>query len=144
PRTRWGEIGGDLLASAAYVVNWRLSGRAGDYLDLDRAPSPGQHYRSLAVEEQVYVIWPVLLLLILLVARGRARVFVGWSWGLTLAALAVSLVLSSWWTEHNATQAYFVTPTRVHELMLGAVVALGARRWPAVPRVLAAALGWVG
>ncbi|GGK73633.1 acyltransferase family protein [Ornithinimicrobium pekingense] len=144
PRTRWGEIGGDLLASAGYLVNWRLADRAVDYLDLDRAPSPVQHYWSLAVEEQFYVLWPVLLLLLLLVARGRARVFVGWSWGLTLAALAVSLVLSAWWTEQNASQAYFVTPTRVHELMLGAVVALGARRWPRVPRVPAAALGWVG
>ncbi|GAA1171722.1 SGNH hydrolase domain-containing protein [Ornithinimicrobium humiphilum] len=144
PRTRWGEIGGDLLASAGYVVNWRLSQRSVDYLDLDRAPSPVQHYWSLSVEEQFYVLWPILLLLVLLLARGRAKVFVGWSWGITLAILVASLGLSWWWTGHNAAQAYFVTPTRVHELMLGAVVALGARSWPRLPRALAAALGWVG
>lgn len=144
PRTRWGEIGGDLVASAAYLVNWRLSERSVDYLDVGRAPSPLQHYWSLSVEEQFYVLWPIMLLLILLVARGRARVFRAGSWALTLLLFGGSLALSWWWTQHNASQAYFVTPARVHELMLGAFVALGARRWPDLPRALAAAVGWIG
>ena len=144
PRTRWADIGGDVLASAAYVVNWRLSSRSVHYLDLQRAPSPVQHYWSLAVEEQFYILWPLLLQLVLVAARGRAPHFRLWSWTLTLALFASSVWLSSWWTQTNPSQAYFVTPTRVHELMLGALVALGAHRWPQLPRLFAAMVGWIG
>ncbi|HSP60286.1 MAG TPA: acyltransferase family protein [Ornithinimicrobium sp.] len=144
PRTRWGEIGGDLVASAAYLINWRLADRSVDYLDLERAPTPVQHYWSLAVEEQFYILWPILLLVVLLVARGRARVFTTWIWSLTAVLLLGSLGLSWWWTQEHPSQAYFVTFTRVHELMLGAVVALGAAAWPRLPRLVAAAAGWLG
>ncbi|WP_192498655.1 acyltransferase family protein [Ornithinimicrobium pratense] len=143
PRSRWAEIGGDLLASATFLVNWRMASRSVDYLDLERAPSPLQHYWSLAVEEQFYLIWPILLLLILLVAKGRARVFTRLSWTTTLALFAGSLWLSWWWTQQDPS-AYFVTPTRIFELMLGALVALGALAWPRIPRALAAAVGWGG
>ena len=143
PRSRWAEIGGDLLSSATFVINWRLAGRSVDYLDMERAPSPLQHYWSLAVEEQFYLVWPIVLLLILLVAKGRARVFTRVSWATTLGLFAGSLWLSWWWTQQDPS-AYFVTPTRIFELMLGGLVALGARAWPSIPRALAALVGWVG
>ena len=143
PRARWAEIGGDLIASATYLVNWRLAGRSVDYLDVERAPSPLQHYWSLAVEEQFYLVWPVLLLGVLVVAAGRARVFRVLSWAVTLLLLGLSVWVSQAWTGRDPS-AYFVTPTRVHELMLGAVVALGARGWPRLPRMVAAVVGWVG
>jgi peptidoglycan/LPS O-acetylase OafA/YrhL len=144
PRTRWWDTGIDLLSAAAYVVNWRMASGATDYLDVSRAPSPVQHYWSLAVEEQFYVVWPLLLLAVLVVARGRAQVFRAGSWALTAVLLGGSLAVSWWWTQAYSAQAYFVTPTRVHELMLGAVVALGARGWPTIPRLLSAVLGWLG
>jgi peptidoglycan/LPS O-acetylase OafA/YrhL len=50
PDTRWKEIGGDIVGSALYVVNWRLAGRSVDYLAEDSQPSPVQHFWSLAVE----------------------------------------------------------------------------------------------
>ncbi|ANS79286.1 O-antigen acetylase [Serinicoccus hydrothermalis] len=143
PRARWSEVGGDLVASATYVVNWRMAWRSVDYLDLERAPSPLQHYWSLSVEEQFYLVWPVILLGILVYAAGRARVFGALTWTITLALFGGSLALSWWWTLQEPA-AYFVTPTRVHELMLGAIVALGARAWPRLPRWVAAAVGWVG
>ncbi|WP_122261720.1 acyltransferase family protein [Ornithinimicrobium cerasi] len=144
PRTRWWDTGVDVLSAAAYLVNWRMASGATDYLDVSRAPSPVQHYWSLAVEEQFYVLWPLLLLAILLVARGRAGVFRAGSWTITALLLAGSLGISWWWTQSYSAQAYFVTPTRVYELMLGAVVALGALAWPTIPRFLSAVLGWLG
>ena len=143
PRGRWAEVGGDLVASAFYVVNWRMAWRSVDYLDLERAPSPLQHYWSLSVEEQFYLVWPVILLLILVYAAGRARVFSALVWTTTLVLLAASIALSWWWTLREPS-AYFVTPTRVFELMLGGVVALGARGWPRLPKLAAALIGWVG
>ncbi len=66
PMTRWSDIGGDIAASAAYVLNWRMAAESVDYLATETAPSPLQHYWSLAVEEQFYLVWPVLIALVLL------------------------------------------------------------------------------
>ncbi|UJH70057.1 acyltransferase [Ornithinimicrobium sp. INDO-MA30-4] len=61
PPQRWASIGADIVASAGYVVNWRLAGGAVDYLSQDDPPSPLQHFWSLAVEEQFYFVWPLLI-----------------------------------------------------------------------------------
>ena len=71
PVTRWREIAGDMASTALYVVNWRLAGRSVDYLAEGSAASPVQHFWSLAVEEQFYVLWPVLVLVAVLWARRR-------------------------------------------------------------------------
>src|SRR5690606_8079496 len=106
PRSRWAETGADLVASATYLVNWRMAWRSVDYLDIERAPSPLQHYWSLAVEEQFYVLWPILLLLVLVVAAGRARVFTRLVWSLTVALFGLSLLVSWVWTRQDPS-AYF-------------------------------------
>ena len=144
PSTRWASIGADLAAAAGYVVNWRMASSSVSYLDVSRAPSPVQHYWSLSVEEQFYLVWPLLLLLLLVLARGRARHFLATSWLLTGVLFGGSLLASWWWTQEYAAAAYFVTPTRIFELMLGAGVALGASAWPTIPRLLGALLGWLG
>jgi peptidoglycan/LPS O-acetylase OafA/YrhL len=50
-----------MAASALYVENWMLLKRSVDYLAIDQAPSPLQHFWSLAVEEQFYLGWPLLM-----------------------------------------------------------------------------------
>ncbi|ANS78146.1 acyltransferase 3 [Serinicoccus hydrothermalis] len=145
PQVRWREIGWDVVASGLYVVNWRLADRSVDYLAEDSVASPVQHYWSLAVEEQFYVLWPLLVLLALWVARRR-----GWRVVRTVAVLLTVLVVlpSFVWAVHlSATsppQAYFVTTTRLWQLGAGALVALGAVWWHRVPVRLATGLAWVG
>src|SRR6185503_5335855 len=56
------DVGIDIASAALYVVNWRLADRAVDYLAQDTVPSPVQHYWSLAVEEQFYLVWPLLII----------------------------------------------------------------------------------
>ncbi|KUG51990.1 hypothetical protein AVL62_08665 [Serinicoccus chungangensis] len=128
PSTRWRDIAGDIGASAVYLVNWRLADRSVDYLVADAAPSPLQHFWSLGVEEQFYLVWPVVLALVVAApvrrGRGSAAGRVALVAGL---AGALSLAWSAWLSQADPGRAYFVTTTRVWELALGAV--LGAL-WP--------------
>ncbi|WP_083653048.1 acyltransferase family protein [Serinicoccus sp. CNJ-927] len=145
PQVRWREIGWDVVTSGLYVVNWRMAERSVDYLAEDSVASPVQHYWSLAVEEQFYVLWPLLVALALWLARRRGLPVVP-----TVAALlAVLVVLPSFaWAVHLSSasppEAYFVTTTRLWQLGLGALVALGASWWRRVPVPVATALAWLG
>jgi len=121
PPLRLPEIVSDALHTSIYAMNWRLAAIGTDYLGAESAPSPLQHFWSLAVEEQFYLVWPLLLLI--LVRRGGR--------GLTpvlVALTAGSLVLSVWQTRHNAGWAYFGAHTRAWELGAGALLAVGAAR----------------
>jgi peptidoglycan/LPS O-acetylase OafA/YrhL len=61
-----------IRASALYFQNWQLASDAVNYLQQGSAPSPVQHFWSLSVEEQFYLVWPLLFLAALLIARARA------------------------------------------------------------------------
>lgn len=137
-------FGGDIVAASAYVVNWRLADRSVDYLAEDVGVSPVQHFWSLSVEEQFYVVWPLLLILVALLAR-RFR----WPARAAMAAgLGVIVVPSFVWSvvmsSTNPSIAFFVTTTRLWELGIGGLVAVGVAVWPRVPRPIAMTLGWSG
>jgi peptidoglycan/LPS O-acetylase OafA/YrhL len=121
PPLRLGEIVSDALHTSVYAMNWRLAAIGTDYLSAESAPSPLQHFWSLAVEEQFYLVWP-LLLLVLVRRGGRGPAAV-------LALLtAGSLAVSIWQTGHNAGWAYFGAHTRAWELGAGALLAVAAAR----------------
>jgi peptidoglycan/LPS O-acetylase OafA/YrhL len=144
PKVHWKDIGGDIVASAMYVVNWRLADRSIDYLAEDVAPSPVQHFWSLAVEEQYYLVWPLLLIVATLIARRRGRPLIRSLW-LGLAVVGVpSFAWSIYQTAYEPASAFFVTTTRMWELAIGAAVAIGARELVRMPRGLAIVLGWAG
>src|SRR4051812_9277470 len=68
PVTRWAANAGEILASTLYVQNWLLASRAVDYSASAAAASAVQHFWSLSVEEQFYLAWPPLILLLLAIA----------------------------------------------------------------------------
>jgi peptidoglycan/LPS O-acetylase OafA/YrhL len=144
PSSRWREIGGDIASAALYAVNWRLAERSTDYLASDSQPSPVQHFWSLAVEEQFYLIWPLLILaagLVVRLTRRDPRSVVG-------IALAVVALPSFLWsliaTARVPTQAFFVTTTRLWELAIGAALALSPGVWVRLRPPIAAVAGWAG
>jgi len=141
PGLRRREVGVDVAAAATYVVNWVFARRETDYLASDVLPSPVQHFWSLAVEEQFYVIWPLLLIVLALAVRRPSRRVVG----LALGVLVVSSFVWSVWFSHTSPRpAFFTTTTRVWELGIGALLAvvLTGRPRPSTPARGSAVLGW--
>ncbi len=120
---RLSEIAGDAAAAALYVANFRFGLEATDYLAVE-APSPLLHYWSLGVEEQFYLVWPLLLLV--------ATRFLSLRWvGAFLLVLAIgSFGLSVYWTETLPEWAFFSPFTRAWELAAGALIAVGFLRIP--------------
>jgi len=69
PASQWIDAMAELVLSAFQLENWRLASKAVDYLAKDSVPSPVQHYWSLSIEEQFYVVWPGLIIAGLLASR---------------------------------------------------------------------------
>ncbi|WP_198663355.1 acyltransferase family protein [Jiangella endophytica] len=137
-------FGGDIAAAALYFVNWRLADRSVDYLAEDVGPSPVQHFWSLAVEEQFYLVWPLFILLIALWVRRNNEPPRAWM-GVGLAAVAVpSFVWSVYLTSSNPSTAFFVSTTRLWELAVGAGVALGMPVLARLRQSVAAWIAWAG
>ena len=139
---------GDGVASALYIANYRFAVQGTDYLAADTPPSPFQHYWSLGVEEQFYLVWPALLVataaLALRLRRGtgprtvRAPVLV-----LTTVAV-ISFAVSLRWTTDLPPWAFFSLGSRAWQLAVGGLVALGAGLCRRLPAGLAGAAGWLG
>src|SRR5690606_37201380 len=120
----WRTFGSDIVAAALYVENWQLAARSVDYLAEGTGASPVQHYWSLSVEEQFYIIGPLLHLLVAVVVRvRRANVRVAMAAGLALIVVP-SFIWSVVATAATPQTAYFVTTTRLWELGVGALVAV--------------------
>lgn len=142
--TEWRAFGGDIVAAAAYVLNWRLADRSVDYLAEGTSVSPVQHFWSLAVEEQFYIVWPLLLVIVALLARRTGyRVRPLMAVGLSVIVVP-SLVWSVMLTSTSQAAAFFVTTTRLWELGIGALVAVGAGLWTRFPAAVSRILGWAG
>lgn len=135
------DVGWDAVLTAIYGLNYRLAHNGVEYQLADGPESPLQHFWSLAVEEQFYLVWPLLIAGCLLVARRRfARVLLA----LLVIGCAVSLCASWTLTATNAPLAYFSIQSRAWELGLGALLALVATRMNRTPAWLSAAAGWAG
>ena len=145
----------DGIASALYVGNMWFVAQATDYFFSDETPSPFQHYWSLGVEEQFYLVWPPLIIatawLIRRARRARRRATKAQAPSsqrpyLVVLALvaalsfALSLVITYW----APYVAFFSLPTRAWQLAAGGLVALTAGQWRRLPRRAAAITGWGG
>ncbi|MFP5362292.1 MAG: acyltransferase family protein [Thermoleophilia bacterium] len=127
------QVGRDATYSALYGANWHFGLVSGDYFAPGDVPSPLIHFWSLAVEEQFYVVWPAVLIGLWSGilwrrrgARGIDRLLAG-----VLVMIAVSAALSVLLAPGPLT--YYGTHTRAYQLLAGAALAIGARRWAARP-----------
>ncbi|SKC35863.1 acyltransferase family protein [Krasilnikoviella flava] len=149
PTTVHARVARDVAAAALYVENWSLARSATDYLAAEELASPVQHYWSLSVEEQFYVVWPVLVGLTVWLAVRLRRRGTGFSTWLPTAVVGLVVVVSLAWSVHltatNPAAAYFVTTTRLWELALGGLVAAAVtvRPWR-LSAPVRATLAWAG
>lgn len=120
-RSQAEQLVGDLIGVVFYVVNWTFIVTQHSYTDAYSAPSPVQHYWSLAVEEQFYAVIP-LFLGILMWAKAPHRVVVG--------LLSTAVIGSTFWmyylhgTGTSIDRLYYGTDTRIAEVMVGVLLAV--------------------
>jgi peptidoglycan/LPS O-acetylase OafA/YrhL len=130
-------IVGDAIATALYGPNIRFANLGTDYL-AETAPSVFQHYWSLGVEEQFYLLWPAILALGFLITRSSRRGLFWLTAVLVVGSFAACLVVA----ETSQPWAFFSPPTRAWELGVGGLVAFFLRSSlkDSTPRWV----GWVG
>ncbi|MEL5992365.1 acyltransferase family protein [Microbacterium phosphatis] len=133
----------DAAATALYVPNIWFSYTGVDYL-ADHTPSPYQQYWSLGVEEQFYLVWPLLLVVAWKLGRGSLKIVTA----TLVALLVVSFGLSVLLTPQYETWAFFNLPMRAWQFAVGGAVGLAhltARPGPARgPSWLRPVLAWLG
>lgn len=136
PESSWQRWAVEIAAAGGYTLNWLLAAQAVDYFGAESAATGVQHYWSLSVEEQFYLVWPLLLLTAVGVARRTRGAPRRWIAGAVLVGGAASLAYSVWYSNRTPAAAYFSTFTHAWELAAGALLAVaisaprGARRRP--------------
>lgn len=126
PMPRWPELMREIAAAALNVQNWQLAIFSADYGHATAAASPVQHFWSLSVEEQFYLVIPILMAVSAFLGRRKGRVGVT---VITITAFTVaSFLYSVLITATPPGAAYFMTTTRLWELGIGGLAAIAARR----------------
>ena len=142
PPPRWHETAVQIAASALYVQNWQLAWLATDYFGSADLPSPVQHYWSLSVEEQLYLVWPWLIVLCMMTlsATRKLRPTLTAAFGVVTS---LSFIISLWLSFTDASYAYFATDARAWEFGVGGLLALAPQLKSERVRRLTGCLGLI-
>ncbi len=154
PAGRYPGFWGDALSVVAYVSNWHFIASSSNYFAASAAPSLLTHTWSLAIEEQFYVVWPLLLWATLRVGRRLGRDPAGAVLAVGVAGAAGSAIWMAVLYRSGAdpSRLYYGTDTHAQSILVGAAVAAALaggrlpRRWsraaPAAAAVAVAGLAW--
>ncbi len=147
----------DAIATLFYYANWHLIFTHQTYFTQFQLPSPLKHTWSLAIEEQFYIVWPLLVLAMLRIVRrrgsarnpvlrGQARFSRGAALVVTSTLAAASALEMALLYRHGAdtSRIYYGTDTRAFELLIGATLALAVTGRPEHPPAVRRLLHFAG
>lgn len=113
-------LGGQVLGALTFSSNWLFLAAQSDYFS-STAPELFRNLWSLAVEEQFYLLWPLLLVLVLLRIPRWLRITL-----IALIAVGSAVAMTLLWVPESATRVYYGTDTHAFGLAIGAVLAVVA------------------
>lgn len=143
PSTRHSQLLIEARASLFYIENWQLIADTMSYEVAGAAASPFQHFWSLSVQGQFFLIWPLVAIAAVWSAKRLNRSAATLMTVLTILVFAASLIHAVYMQTISQDRAYFMTTTRFWEFALGGLLALVATRITLGPSVRLVA-GWAG
>ena len=132
-----------LIAAVTYSSNWWQALAHRSYFDQFGPPPPLQHLWSLAIEEQFYLVWPLILILVLITCESR-RIRAGIAWLLAVLSAVVMAVI--YVPGADPSRVYYGTDTHASALLIGSALALSwpLRRLQGLPREKTQAMDALG
>jgi peptidoglycan/LPS O-acetylase OafA/YrhL/lysophospholipase L1-like esterase len=115
----------DSISSLFYYANWHFIADGSNYFIRTGPTSPLIHMWSLAVEEQFYLVWPLIVLGTLMLTRSRRFLF----WLCVAGALASAIEMAALYSIADVNRVYYGTDTRAQSLLVGAALAVGLSLW---------------
>ena len=112
-------IRGPGISSLLFASNWWFIADGSGYWDIFTSPSPLEHVWSLSIEQQFYVVWPLLVVAVLRSRRGRTGLL-----ATTVALAAGSTVLLAFLARDDVSRAYFGSGARASSILVGAALAI--------------------
>lgn len=131
PAGRYPGFSGDAFSTLFYVSNWHLLAASSNYFAATGSPSLLTHTWSLAIEEQYYLVWPLVVLAVLWSQRGRTRRAVV----IVLAVASAGTAASALWMARlyadgaSPSRLYYGTDTHAQCLLVGSALAAGLWLW---------------
>jgi len=132
-------LGVDAIGTATFSSNLIFADRGADYLQASLPPSPLQHFWSLAVEEQFYLVWPALIILVTLGVR-HTRLKVGITSGVVAVASFIACMALM---DSTPAWAFFSPHTRAFELAIGALLAVLPTTRNQIARITEVGAAWL-
>ncbi|GAB6926701.1 hypothetical protein JCM10914A_06840 [Paenibacillus sp. JCM 10914] len=123
-RSRLVSLRGEVLGAITYISNWQFIYEQKSYFEAFGPPSPLGHFWSLAVEEQFYLLWPLIMMIGLKLFPRRGSLFIVIMLGALASALAMGLLYQP---GGDPSRVYYGTDTRAFGLLIGAALAIV---WP--------------
>ena len=125
PAGTYPTLRGDALSALFYFANWHYIASGSNYFHMTGLTSPLIHTWSLAVEEQFYLVWPLVFLGVMKLTRSlRVLLVVA-----VVGALASAIEMALLFNPTNINRLYFGTDTHAQSVLVGATLAIGLRLW---------------